>query len=36
MEEQLSVEKVARETGHVRIRKEVKVEERHVSVSRQT
>jgi uncharacterized protein (TIGR02271 family) len=32
MEEEIGIEKVARETGHVRIKKTVKVEEKHFSV----
>jgi uncharacterized protein (TIGR02271 family) len=32
MDEEMAIEKVARETGHVRIRKEVRVEEKHVTV----
>ena len=32
MEEEIGIEKVARETGHVRIHKTIKVEEKHFSV----
>jgi uncharacterized protein (TIGR02271 family) len=32
MDEEIDVQKVAREAGHVRIRKQVRLEERHVTV----
>jgi uncharacterized protein (TIGR02271 family) len=32
MDEEMAIEKVARELGHVRIRKEVRIEEKHITV----